>query len=363
MKNLNKISLTFVFVFWSLNAATDYIAVSSGININLPIQRPNLMLKPTNPLYLKIERELATLKASTNQTGAIKLNSDKAPELTSIISDIVSRLCSTVKIKAPTVQIYFFDQNDTYNAKAVTQSCLITETLTTRKHKSIEKQVKNYEVKDHCLQLGEGLLKLLFWNARGKDLLEGIIAHEIGHMIQKKFPEPKQNEYDADATAVKLLGPQKAQLLTKAIDMNVLGGHVYNILSGQADIFHLPIGYADQLVRVIVSSLIEEMPDLGDLGRSATHVKFGYVVDKVFKDSLQYSFNPKIGLTEDNFFKIYEKLQKACSNCSSFMQNEDEINHRCRVVESFSDQYYSPITHPTPLERRMHIQGCINKFC
>lgn len=366
MKIINKLIITFIFAFGSLAAEsqTDYIAVYNRARVEIPAPRPDLALRPTNPACTTIERELATLKKYSYQSGIVKLEKDKAPELSKLVSSILSRLCKQAGIETPPVQIYFDDANDSYNAQANMQTSHFKETLTIRKNKTVQEKVKTYKVKKNCLQLGEGLIKLLLWNADGNDALETIVAHEVGHMSQAENMDKIQAEYDADARAVKLVGRNKANLLIQSINKATLSGHIFNILAGQADIFRLSIDDVHQLNRIITNSIAQNYATLGDLGQSSSHTKFGTVVNKVFTDALKYSFDPKKGLTEDNFYKIYEKLEKVCKNMADFMgaDRDAEMSQRCAYIEQYSNQYFSHATHPTPENRFRHIQNCVNCY-
>lgn len=366
MKIINKLLLTLIFVSNTglAYSDSDHIAVDTQVHTNIPEQRPNLLLKPTNPAYLTIERELSTLKRYVDQSGVAKLDADKSPELNKLISSILSRLCKEVGIDVPPVQIYFRDANDTYNAQANICPILITETVEISKNKRIIKRepIKTYKIKKNRLQLGEGLIKLLLWNTDGNAALESIIAHEVGHMKQDETMNKIQAEYDADARAIQLVGSNKGELLIQSINKATLSGHIFNILAGQADIFRLSVDDVHQLNRIITNSIAQNYHTLGDLGQSSSHTKFGLVINKVFTDALKYSFDPKVGLTEENFYTIYEKLEKACKNMSEFMGSEQdiEVSLRCAYIEEYSNRFFSPITHPSPKQRFNHIYNCIN---
>ena len=74
--------------------------------------------------------------------------------------------------------------------------------------------------------------------------------------------------------------------------------------------------------------------------------------------------DPKIGMTEKEFFRIYEKMQKACSNLAEYMGEEEEreMSQKYEFIENYTNQLYNHITHPTPLERSTNIEQCIARL-
>ena len=325
----------------------------------------NLELQPTNPQYRDIEKEFEVLKNANFGLDTIDLdieqNQNLAPILFQIIREIVERLSKDAGIDMPRLALYVGNSEKTYNASATNAVRKLVTVTTVTKGKDTKQFTDEKYEKSYTLTLGEGLVRLLLWNVDGQDLLAAIIAHEVGHMHYCHMKESKESEYQADAKAAELL-KDRASKLMQGIDMVTLGGHVYNVLTGNAALFKLSINDINHLIRIIVSNLIKEFSDLGDLGKSSSHTKFGYVMNKVFQDALQGSFDEQKGLTEENLAQIYEKFEQACGNCVEFMGSEEDYYYatvQCKYVEDYSSKFYSSITHPTPLERRSHLNSRI----
>lgn len=346
----------------------DQINVNKNVHLTLtaPIQ-PMLELRPINTHYSTIEREITTLKQTASiEFNEISLDENKlnSPTLYKIIKDIVEKFSLMAKIEMPKIALYIGDDNATYNASANTKTLTYTKTTRNFHNKRVETIVDQSTEKLHKLVIGEGLIKLLLWKNYGNKLLAAIIGHEIGHMCDTNKQESKKCEFFADSKAVEFLGKTDANNLTQAIDMITLASHMYNILTGNADFLRLNLGDVHQIIRIIVNSIVNQMPELGDLGVCSTHKKFGYVVNKVFQDALKYSLNPQIGMTEKEFLLIYEKMYKACSNLSEYMgeEEEQEISQKYEFIENYTNQIYNHITHPTPLERSTNIEQCIARL-
>lgn len=358
---------SFILISTNLSAQKTFDQITVNKNVQLydnHSDQPMLELRPINTSYQTIEREIATLKQLTNiNLNEISLDDNQAssPTLYKIIKEIVENFVVKAKIEMPKLVLYIGNDSTTYNASANTAT--ITHTKTTKKtyKRQVETTVSEHVEQKHKLVLGEGLIKLLLWKNYGNKLLAAIIGHEIGHMCDTNKQESKKCEFFADSKAVEFLGKTDANNLIQAIDMVTLASHMYNILTGNAGFLKLNLGDVHQIIRIIVNSMANQMPELGDLGVCSTHKKFGYVVNKVFQDALKYSLDPKIGMTEKEFLLIYEKMYKACSNLPEYMgeEEEQEISQKYEFIENYTNQIYNHITHPTPLERSTNIERCI----
>jgi hypothetical protein len=268
------------------------------------------------------------------------------------------------KIEKPRLFLYVGSENSTYNASAKTSTTIYTISTPQTCECKVETVVDKKVEKQYELVLGEGLVKLLLWKNYGKKLLAAIIGHEIGHMCDKNVTPSKTAEYFADSKAVEFLGKNDSDKLIQAINMNTLGSHMYNILTLNSDLLRLNLGDVHQIIRIIVNSMINQMPELGDLGTCSSHKKVGYVVSKVFQDALKYSLDPKIGMTEKEFMNVYEKMHKACSDLAAYMgeDEERELSQKYEFIENYTNQIYNHITHPTPLERSNNVKLCMAKL-
>jgi hypothetical protein len=345
------------------------ILVDHNAKIGCDLVRPALELKPTNKTYNLIESEISKISCFKDESDEVSLDDNKssASTLYETVSQIVSRFVKTAKIDTmPKLVLYTGPDSKTYNASAQISTLTQTETVTkyTKNGKKISTDVNKKVKKFHKLVIGQGLLKLLLWKTYGNRLLSCIIAHEIGHMCDSISGESKRAEYFADSKAIELVGKGDAYLLTQAIDMITLAGHMYSILTLNSDLLRLNLGDAHQVIRIIVNSMVNELPELGDLGQCSTHKKFGYVVNKVFQDSVKYSLDPKIGMTEKEFGNVYHKLHRACLNLAEYIgpQEEQEISQKYEFIENYTNQIYNHITHPTPLERSTNIYNCISRL-
>lgn len=362
----------FCFGFVLADGQVDYqISVNRNVDVDCDLIQPNLELKPLNKSYVAIEAEISRIKSLSNESGTVSLDKNKcvAPVLHNMISQIVSKFVKMAKIDTmPKLTLYVGSDSKTYNASA--QTSTKTETKIMIKYdqnsgKRVTTPVSKTVKKLYELVVGEGLIKLLLWKNYGEKLLSAIIAHEIGHMSDPDLSqESKRAEFFADSKAVEFVGRSDAKMLTQAIDMITLASHMYSILTLNSELLRLNLGDAHQIIRIIVNSMVNELPELGDLGRCSTHKKFGYVVNKVFQDSVKYSLDPKAGMTEKEFNNVYNKLHRACLSLSDYMgpEEEQEMSQKYEFIENYTNQIYNHITHPAPLERMTNIQNCISRL-
>ncbi|KKQ32684.1 MAG: hypothetical protein US49_C0006G0135 [candidate division TM6 bacterium GW2011_GWF2_37_49] len=315
-----------------------------------------LELQPTHPNYKIIEHELDKLKQLSHGTEKIILddasNKAVAPFLFEIISKPLAEFCAKLEVNIPKIVIYFGNSADTYNA--------IADRDIEYWEDSRGETIKTLKVENCEFIIGQGILKLILWDVDGEHVLEGLIAHEMSHLKQDENMQQNLAELDADASAIKLLGKNKAEELIKAINISMLSAHIFNILIDQACTFRLTVENIHRLNCIITNSIIKNNHKLGDLGRCTSHAIFGFIINKVLNDALSASFDAKIGLTERTFCKLYENFECACKNVSTFMEEAKLSVKRCGTNEQ-SNKYFSPTTHPTPEHRYAHIQHCINQ--
>jgi hypothetical protein len=351
-------------VFTQADFAT--ISVDQSVSYANACVKPVLELNPTNQSYKTIESEIARIKSSKNELDLVCLDEyqSSVPVLYKTVKEIVDKFVKTAKIKTPKLLLYVGSDNSAYNASANTSTITRTTTTTKTYGRKVETVVDEKIENHYKLVLGEGLVKLLLWKNYGSKLLAAIIGHEIGHMCDNNVTPSKTAEYFADSKAVEFLGKNDSDKLIQAINMITLGSHMYNILTLNSDFLKLNLGDAHQVIRIIVNSMVNEIPDLGDLGTCSSHKKVGYVVSKVFQDALKYSLDPKIGMTEKEFMNVYEKMHKACSNLAGYMgeDEEREISQKYEFIENYTNQIYNHITHPTPLERSNNVKLCMAKL-
>lgn len=358
--------LSFLGIIPGQQVTEDKITVNNSVKVSAePAKLPVLELKAVNSLYTAIEREISQLKSLGKKT-TVSLDENRlvAPNLYKIIKEIVDGFVVKAKIEMPKIFLYVGEDSKTYNASAQSSKIIHTMMTKTTYKKHVETKIDKKVETHHDLVLGEGTVRLLLWKNYGNKLLSAIIGHEVGHMCDSNAVESKRAEYFADSKAVEFLGKRDAKFLEQAIDMITLATHIYNILISNSVLLRLNVGDSHQVIRIITNSIVNELPELGDLGKCSTHKKFGHVVNKIFQDSLKYSLDPKIGLTEKEFINIYQRLQKACTSLSDYMgdEEEQEISQKYEFIENYTNQIYNHITHPTPLERSANIEKCIARL-
>ena len=309
--------------------------------------KPQLEMQPTHPKYKIIENEIGKIKQLSHGSEKIELTDALSktiiPELFKIISKPLTEICAKLEVNVPKIVIYSGNSADTYNAIADRDIEYWEDTR--------GESVKILKVETCEFIIGEGMLKLLLWDVDGEHVLEGLIAHEMSHLKQDENMQPNLAEFDADASAIKLLGKDKAEELIKAINISTLSAHIFDILINQANTLRLSVENMHRLNRIITNSIIKNDHTLGDLGQCSSHVKFGLVINKILMDALNKSFDAKKGITENDLFKIYENFERACKNMSIFM---GESKPSCKN-DSPIDHFW-PDTHPTPAQRYAHIK-------
>lgn len=312
-------------------------------------QKPHMQLQPTNPKYNAIECELDKLKQMRQNAENIELNNESnkslAPILFEIISNPLTKICNKLGVKIPKIVIYLGNSEDTYNA--------IADRDIEYWEDSQGESVKILKVENCEFIIGEGIIKLLLWNVDGKQILEGLLAHEMSHLKQDESLQSDQAELDADASAIKLLGQDKAYLLIKAINISTLSAHIFSILTDNAKTLNLSIEEVHKINTILTNSIIQQDYTLGDLGKCASHAIFELAITKVFKFSSKQAFNAKVGISDLNLFQIYERLQQACQDLPNFMEKTQSYFRQ-------RNKYITPNTHPAPAQRYNHIQQCIN---
>jgi len=343
----------------------DFISYNSDFNDRQYSYSPVIMLSPDNKLYQVIQGEVDVInKSYKNSSDEVKLDDVRSIACNSfkIINSIVGKYVNMAGVRMPEIFLYLGQDGSAYNASVQTFTITYSKRVNiVRNNKIVGHDFNSNIEKRYKLVIGAEAFKLLMWCSCGEKLLAAIICHEIGHMCDTEKRNPKYAEYFADTKAVCLLGKSDSKYLVQGVNMITLARHIFNILTLNSEILRLNIQDVYQVIRIITNSIVSEFYDLGDLGRCSTHKKFGYIVNKVFQDSLKYSLDPNIGMTEKEFVNVYNRLCKSCKNMSDYigLSEDFKISHEYEFIERYTNQIYNHITHPAPLERLLNIEKSI----
>ena len=345
-------------VAYLLVTITQYQKIQTA---NLPTSINPVLLAPTNKeSHEKLNQEFKALKQNAVRTSRdVKLgvvclskaeNTELAPTLNAFLQPVVTQLVKKTKLKMPTIFVYIKEDSASYNASM--QKVTYTSVLTYRSEtgSSISTELVNDEFN---LTIGKELINLFFWNSANKDLIEAVLAHEFGHAVNNHTTQSPTNEFEADTTAIKVLDfPQN---LPKAIDMLTLAGHIYNNLAAIAsESFKEHVHF---LIRVMTTSLIQEIPDLGELGNSSSHTNFAFSVNAALGPILKPSVAKGEQATIDVVVKkAYNNLKLACSSPDKLLGGDEKRRSiQGQMLDKLTSEFFSPINHPDPRSRKKHM--------
>lgn len=329
---------------------------------------PFLLVNATNhkPLFSsdspqffeKIQKEFTLLqnkgiKSSLNPHATSlsdATNAELAPTLNIFLTQIVERLIKKTTLKMPAILIYVQDDQTSYNAsmQKIRYTSLLTST--TQSGQSMRTEIVNDE---YNLTIGKDVINLFLWNNHNKNCLAAVIAHEIGHAVNNHTTQSIENEFQADRTAVKLL--QNPSSLAKGITMLTLAGHIYNTLAAIASPAFIP--HVHFFVRTLSSALVQEYPDLGQLGSSSSHSAFAQTVRTALDPIVNIPATDQKAIDPTAIImKAYENLRLACSNPQKLMgMDKKELSAQGKMLDELTDKMFSPIHHPAPKKRMSNI--------
>ena len=339
----------------SVSFEPDILTVDISVLENIKIEQKNL---PENPGFDLIESEIQNLKKKFCNYISIDLSTEQskelAPNLCKQIKDIVDNLVLQADLnQIPEIYLYVGNTQSTYNASANIATKIIEKTMMTEKngvvverHTDVDKIVK------YKLTLGDGLIKTIFWNQNSKELLEAVIAHEIGHMKLNHMQELKENEYEADAQAVNFIEKSNKLNLIKAINLTTLSGHLYSLMLSNMNRLNLNLDELEKIIRIVSNQIVDKYELLGELGLSTTHVKFSYTVNAAVSKAIEQTGENISKNIVDFVNNLFQNLELACAEQDLlFDVDKHEISYKCEELEEKTNKFFSPITHPAPIDR------------
>jgi len=324
-----------------------------------------VLLSPTAPaFYGKLQKEFDALEHSTARSpdeesrGVVCLsradNIERAPKLYAFLNHVATKLAKKAGIKVPTIFVCVKLDSSSYNASV--QKIIYTSrlTYTSETGSSITTEIVNDEFN---LTVGKELINLFFWNSANKDCIEAVIAHEIGHAMNNHTVQSKENEFEADAAALRMLEVQEN--LPRAIDMLTLAGHIYNNLAAIAS--EALKEHVHFLIRVMTTSLIQEFPDLGRLGSSSSHTNFAFAVNAALEPILNPMATGGQPINAAHVvISAYNRLKQACVEPEQLLRGDKrKLSAQGKLLDELTSRFFSPINHPDPRSRKRHMRECM----
>lgn len=206
--------------------------------------------------------------------------------------------------------------------------------------------------KKSFLVFGLGLIRTASMITKhNEQIMRGIIAHEIGHIVSKRTESSISNEYNADLMALTLLGEDGDFCLTSGICLAHLATELFqvwnNIRFENKRLCHkMDFQY---VIEYVTSKIIKKFPSLGNLGKVSDKY-FSNTIVKIIIDNLQVYED-----TQDIYVfskKIYSEIKKECLTAPQITEKDRKecLDFELKVWNG------SKITHPELFLRIEKIQ-------
>ena len=320
-------------------------------------ERPDFVSDNQRKVAL-FDQELAQLRQRYRQE-TVDLEKEEvrtiAPHWATFVAGAVKLVAQKADIQTPGVLLRLADDQLQYNAAAHRASGTVTKTTTyykvyadgRKEFDREEKVVEKYAVSD--IEVGAELVRLFIWRKAHEGLFAAILGHEVGHIVFEHNAEDPQNEHQADLFAAKLL--RRGKDLITALDMLSLAAHSFNSLKDVVTDKHRVF----DLIRAATNRLVQDVPDLGELGKASSHAYVATAVHNALRKAAAETI--KSGDLEEAFFEVYQAVKRACTVPSAvFGMPKEKIAALCLEMERKAS-YLSSFknTHPTPFNRNSFI--------
>ena len=349
-----------------------FLTAQAGVDDDYTVN-PEVRFTPQNhAFYGTIKAELQALERAYSADAATEIISftqqpgaqQTAPTIYNLLKNHIATMAKPLGIDANSVNIAIRptakDIKTAYNAHAHMVTKLMQKKTTISNPTTgaiISTKISEKRSIEQTLSINAESLLLFTWyegNAQ-QGVLAGAIAHELGHIAHRHTGSSITNELEADATGAKgLTAPSN---LIKAVDMLTLAGNLFAGLV-QTNLLHLDLETVFTSIHVIVSSLIDQSPELGHLGASPSHSQFSYGVNLAVHKALQRIADKRLSTdTAKTLSLLYDELKDRCLTPQSAVN--PEMQATCREIENFL-AVRSMLTHPNPLSRHTHFAHVIS---
>lgn len=356
MKNIFLLYVTLFFHTTTFLSATGIVVKQVCQNIEYSIN-DELKTQAYDPYwYETISKELGRLVYVFGNNGHISFAKlpvqQQAPTLYKFLKQKIDTVIKQAHVPIPTLTICIkpFDQSKpehAYNAHAQTciQKQICCRQLVRSDGKVLKTSVKEKTTAFHDIVFNEETIRLIAWH-EGTDKLplkegifDGIIAHELAHIVCNHDGSTIQNELEADSMGSTFINNRS--YVFDASTMLLAAGALYGMLLenktkcsfGQKDLL--------QVTQIIISSLTKQVAHLGFISDSPTHVdvytRIAHSLHKAYERIQTTHSGASAGI---HLSLIYDELKEICQS-RTFTSNV-QITCTCQ----------GPMTHPAPCLRK-----------
>ena len=328
-----------------------------------------LSFEPKNiDYYTTISNELHALETRFgNQEAIVLTNNPQSQALTKNLYELLhsktEKIAKSMGVDMKTISVCIkpitSDVNKAFNAHAQTLKTTkfeVTQKIRTDTGEVLETKTTKETSNLYRLTLNAETIRLFVWHEGDFDykekegLLDGTIAHELGHIFHKHIDSSIECEFEADTTgALNLNNPKN---LMSAIDLISLSGHIFACLCAYQNYHSLNIEEIYSTVNIISNNIVNHEKDLGYLGLSPTHTQFSYKIQKAFKNAFERIKSNNHTDKKNIVSIIYDEI-KDC--CKTPLNAEGEEAQEMFFETDYTLSLYSKLTHPAPLIRRKHL--------
>ncbi len=328
----------------------------------------DLTFEPHNKTYFQtIAHELDALCNRFGNKSLISLSNNLetqslAPTLCPLLINKIQTIATRMNLDISTINVGIKpmtdDISDLFNAHAQTKVCVtVYKECKIRKSDGTILETKT----DHNISslfnlvLNEETILLLAWHegdsayASTEKLLDGVIAHELGHIYHQHTQSKAQYEHEADAIGSQCLVHPKN--LINSVDMLYLAGNLFTCLRGNASkLGNLTREKSQAMLHIIAHTLMNNIDSLGTLGMSTSHTQFASEINHAIQKAIE-RIESKHAYGNDQIVisLLYDELKDKCLN--PLPSEGTEVEVVCKQADQ-TLALYSQLTHPDPKTRR-----------
>ncbi|MCB9493010.1 MAG: hypothetical protein H6679_01925 [Epsilonproteobacteria bacterium] len=376
---MKKIMTVFFVVFmWVTGNAKANITVAHQPQLVDYVVNADLSFSPchkkTYDLYVgQIDR---LEKLVDKKTGVLELSgngqaANVGPALTALLQTKVKTLASRLGLNGDQVKIFLAKTSTkpagSYNAGAQTMvQKMVTERVTFdgKTGKEVAREVVDRQTSYiPMLVLNAETLRLLCWHeatpnyAQCEGLLDGVLAHELGHVYHRHRCSSPEVELEADAAALKAL--KNPNNLIRCIDLLYCSGNLFSALSKNHKVLGIGQDKLHELITVVASSIGQTERSFGKLGLESSHAKFSYQVSHAVDCAARRCKQRHLA---SDFKKVASLVFDELSFCADqpFSFEQTEMDEYFKSYDQ-ALAYHQQLSHPDPLTRRVYFEQCANR--
>ncbi len=334
----------------------------------------DLTLEPCNIRYYQTTtQELTKLFNILGRQKAVELSNNNdaflyAPTIHKLLHAKVTTIATRMGLDPATITICIQpipnDQKGLFNAHAQQMRSISVniEIIKDQNGSILSKKIIGHNVLSSSrLTVNEETLRLLLWlegnnqYEHSEGLLDGVLAHELGHIYHQHTDCNVTNEFQADATGGRNLSiPQN---VINSVDMLYFAGNLFASLVSCKQ--HLPIVNDGllEVLQIIIKTLFKNVGGIGSLSMSSSHNQFSNEIHRAVCHAVERVVNRKVRDQLTIVSLLYDELKGCCQH--ELVSTNTEEEHFYQALDR-TLALFSPQTHPDPKTRREHFNAALN---